>query len=73
MRDSFDLVWNVVDKTSNTDIVALGEYRHRFEWADRAYEERYPFLCYLKVDPFFSVLHSNPRYIDMLKKISLDR
>jgi tetratricopeptide (TPR) repeat protein len=52
---------------------ALGEYDQAFEWLDRAYEERDPFLCYLKADPFFDIVRSDPRYIAVLKKIGLDK
>jgi serine/threonine-protein kinase len=48
--------------------VGLGEIDRAFEWLDRALEQRY-----LKVDPAFAPLHSDPRYGELLAKIGLDR
>ena len=57
----------------------LGDRDKAFEWLDRAFEERDLWLCYLKIEPGFDLLHldsdprSDPRYQAMLKKIGLDK
>jgi serine/threonine-protein kinase len=53
----------------------LGDHDKAYEWLDRAYEEREPWLCYLKVHPLLNIegVRSDPRYIAMLKKIGLDK
>jgi serine/threonine protein kinase/Tfp pilus assembly protein PilF len=53
----------------------LGEIDKGFEWLEKAYDDRDPFLCYLRIEPLFGLagLHSDPRYIAMLKKIGLDK
>jgi TolB-like protein/Tfp pilus assembly protein PilF len=53
--------------------VGLGEIDRAFEWLDRALEQRVWYLAYLKVDPAFAPLRSDPRYGELLTKIGLDR
>jgi TolB-like protein/Tfp pilus assembly protein PilF len=52
--------------------VALGENDHAFEWLDKAYEERDPYLRFLKIIPVFAGVRSDPRYIALLKRIGLE-
>jgi tetratricopeptide (TPR) repeat protein len=52
---------------------ALGETDLAFEWLDKAYEERDFTLTYLKAEPIFRIMASDPRYAAMLKKIGLDK
>jgi len=53
----------------------LGEIDKGFEWLEKAYEDRDPMLCYLRITPLvdFAGLHSDARYIALLKKIGLDK
>jgi tetratricopeptide (TPR) repeat protein len=44
-----------------------------FEWLRKAVEEHDIGLYMLKVDPFVDSLRSDPRFIDLLKKIGLDK
>jgi TolB-like protein/tRNA A-37 threonylcarbamoyl transferase component Bud32/Tfp pilus assembly protein PilF len=44
-----------------------------FELLELAYKERDPDLIWLKVDPYFDVIRSDPRYEAMLKKLGLSR
>jgi len=51
---------------------ALGEGDLAFQWLERAYESRDMYIFYLKVDPVFDNIRSDPRFEAMLKKINLD-
>ncbi|UCD58029.1 MAG: protein kinase, partial [Candidatus Hydrogenedentota bacterium] len=54
---------------------SLGENELGFEWLEKAYDEHDSYLSFLKVQPSLELLnlHSEPRYITMLKKIGLDK
>lgn len=47
-----------------------GEPDEAFEWLDRAYAKREP-LCWVKVDPDFASLRSDPRWLPFLRKMRL--
>jgi len=49
----------------------IGEREQAIEWIERAYEERHPFIFYLKVDPTFDNLRSHPKYKALLIKLGL--
>jgi len=50
---------------------ALGERDLAFECLERAYEERADHLPYLKVNPRFDPLRSEPRFQDLLQRLGL--
>jgi hypothetical protein len=50
---------------------ALGDNDEGFKWLNKAYENRDPFLCFLKVNQETLSVGSDPRYFEMLKKIGL--
>jgi len=52
---------------------ALGEYDIAFGFFNKAYAERDNRLTYLKVDPVFDPLRSDPRFAVLLKKIGLEK
>lgn len=49
----------------------LGEKDRAFEWLNKSYEERAERLVWLKVDPRLDNLRSDPRFTDLLRRISL--
>ena len=51
----------------------LSKEDQAFEWIEKAYEERSYELVYLKVDPSFDSLRSDPRFAALLKKIGLEK
>jgi len=52
--------------------IALGQKDHAFQWLEKAYEERDIHIEYIKVDPIFDSIRSDPRYAALLKKMNLD-
>jgi len=49
--------------------VGLGEREHVFEWLQRAYDERSTSMAYLKVDPAWNDLRSDPRFAAIARSI----
>jgi tetratricopeptide (TPR) repeat protein len=50
----------------------LGQNDEGFQWVNRAYEEHDPWLCYVRISPPLDRVRSDPRYTDLLRKMSLD-
>ena len=51
--------------------VGLGDKDQTFEWLERAYQDRSHWLIWLKIDPRFDSLRSDPRYQDLLRRMGL--
>jgi len=49
---------------------ALGDKDRAFEWLEKAYADR-SIKTYLKVDPAFDSLRSDPRFADLLRRMNL--
>jgi TolB-like protein/DNA-binding winged helix-turn-helix (wHTH) protein/Flp pilus assembly protein TadD len=49
----------------------LGDKDNAFRWLDKAYNERFPWLIHLKVDPRLSNLRSDPRFADLARRVGL--
>ncbi|MEE8112753.1 MAG: hypothetical protein V3T23_00220, partial [Nitrososphaerales archaeon] len=52
--------------------IGLGMRDQAFEWMQKAYEERSGSMVFLKVDPVWDSLRSDPRFTAFLKKMNLD-
>jgi hypothetical protein len=50
----------------------LGEKDQAFQWLEKAYQERSDLLVYLKVEPMFDRLRSDPRFTNLLHRMGLD-
>jgi len=50
----------------------LGQKDQAFEWLEKAFSERDSQLGYLKVEPQFDSLRSDPRFKALLKKMKLE-
>ena len=50
----------------------LGERDQAFDWLERAFDERDIWLMNMKVDPVFSSLRSDKRFIDLLRRTGLN-
>ncbi len=51
--------------------VGLGEIDEAIEWLEKTYKERHGILTYLKVEAAFDRLRSDPRFLDLLRRIGL--
>ena len=51
----------------------LDEKNQAFDWLQRGYEEGVGDLIYLKVDPYLDNLRSDPRFIELLVKVGLEK
>jgi tetratricopeptide (TPR) repeat protein len=49
----------------------LGEKDKAFAWLEKAYAEKSSYIRYLKVEPYFDSLRSDPRYADLRKRMGL--
>jgi hypothetical protein len=49
----------------------LGDKDRAFEWLSKAVEERGQAVCWLKVQPFWSPLRSDPRFTELLRRMNL--
>lgn len=50
----------------------IGENDQVFYWLEKAYENKSQMMVYLKVEPNFSGVRSDPRFKELLRKIGLD-
>ncbi len=49
----------------------MGDRDHTFEWLEKGYAERASRMEYLKVESYLESVHSDRRYIDLLKRMGL--
>ena len=49
----------------------MGDRDHTFEWLEKGYAERSGRMEYIKVEEALEPFHSDPRYIDLLKRMRL--
>jgi len=53
--------------------LGLGDYEQAFFWLEKAYNEQSNILQFLKVHPLFDPVRSDPRFVDLLRRVGLDR
>ena len=51
--------------------VGLGDINSTFEWLERAYADHSTWLTWIKVDPRFDNVRSDPRFRDLLRRMRL--
>jgi TolB-like protein/cytochrome c-type biogenesis protein CcmH/NrfG len=49
---------------------ALGQTEEAFRWLETAYEQRGDWMVFLKVDPVFDDLRSDPRFQDLMRRMN---
>jgi TolB-like protein/Tfp pilus assembly protein PilF len=47
----------------------MGDKDHAFVWLNKAYDERFTRLAYIRQESFWDPLRSDPRYADLIRKI----
>ncbi len=57
--------------TFSTIYSALNDRDNAFKVLEKGYEERYEGVIYVKVQPFYDNLRTDPRYFDLLQRIGL--
>jgi tetratricopeptide (TPR) repeat protein len=50
---------------------SLGQPDEALDWLERAYQDRYWMIAFLKVDPRWDSLRSHPRFIEILRRTGL--
>jgi TolB-like protein/Tfp pilus assembly protein PilF/predicted Ser/Thr protein kinase len=55
----------------STYYALMGDREQTFDWLERAYKERSGRLEYIKAEDFFDALRSDPRYLDLLRRMGL--
>jgi len=50
----------------------LGDNNKAFEFLEKAYEERYEMMIWIKVNPLFDPIRADPRFSELLKKVGLE-
>ncbi len=53
--------------------IGLDDRDRAFHWLEQAYRDHDGWLVWLKVDPLFDSLRSDPRFIALLKKLGLEK
>jgi eukaryotic-like serine/threonine-protein kinase len=49
--------------------IGLGDHEQSLAWLEKTYEERHGILVYLKVEPLFDPLRTDPRFKDLLDRM----
>ena len=50
----------------------LGDKEKAFQWLSRACETHDTAICYIKIDPSLDNLRSDPRFLELLRKVGLE-
>ena len=49
----------------------LDDHDQAFSWLEKAYEERFYRLAYLKVEALWDPLRSDPQFADLLRRVGI--
>jgi len=53
--------------------IGLGESKNAIIWLEKAYENRTSNLIYLNTDPIYDPLRSDPRFVEIVKKMGFEK
>jgi TolB-like protein/Flp pilus assembly protein TadD len=51
--------------------IGLGNKDNAFDWLEKAYRQRSDLLVYLKVDPRLDPIRSDPRFVDLMRRVGI--
>ena len=51
----------------------LGDQDRAFEWLEKSFNDRSPFLVFLKLEPLLEALHSDPRWNELQQRVGVSR
>jgi Flp pilus assembly protein TadD len=51
----------------------VGDKNKAFEWLERSFKERSPFLVFLNLEPTLEPLHSDPRWNDLQRRVGISK
>ncbi len=81
-RDEARALLNELLKLSETRFVpphhlaliynGLGETDKTFEWLEKAFEQRDPKMVFLRVEPKWNNLRSDPRFVDLMRRVKFE-
>ncbi|PYV52992.1 MAG: protein kinase [Acidobacteria bacterium] len=69
LKESSNVLWNVLWVAEV--YAALGDKDHAFECLEKAYRDRHFTFEFLKYEPYWESLRSDPRFKDLLRRIGL--
>jgi len=49
----------------------LGDKDQTFQWLEKSFKDHTMDIGYLKVDPFFDNVRSDPRFADLVRRVGL--
>jgi hypothetical protein len=52
--------------------LGLGDRTRALELLEQAFQQREPLMVFLKVEPKWNELRSDPRFIDLMKKLNFE-
>ncbi|NIP26113.1 MAG: hypothetical protein GWN81_16295, partial [Phycisphaerae bacterium] len=77
-REALKILQQLKQQGSETSAMAivmiyggLGEKDQAFAWLEKAYLARSNYLAFIKVEPYFDSLRSDPRFTALLEKMRL--
>ncbi len=50
----------------------LGEQDETFAWLERGFQQRDPKMTFLKVEPKWNNLRSEPRFVDLMRRMNFE-
>jgi TolB-like protein/Tfp pilus assembly protein PilF/tRNA A-37 threonylcarbamoyl transferase component Bud32 len=59
----------IYDPVVATALVAAGDTNAAIEWLETSYRQRHPDLAEVNVDPRYAALRSDPRFVDLLRRV----
>jgi TolB-like protein/DNA-binding winged helix-turn-helix (wHTH) protein/Flp pilus assembly protein TadD len=52
--------------------MGLGEYEQGFAWLERGFAERTTIMAFIKVNPIYDPVRTDPRFMDLVRRVGLE-